>query len=118
MSEQPRPPETHWPEGAIFTVGHSTLTIECFITLLQTYGIERIVDIRTIPCSRYNPQFDHTTLAASLSAVHLEYEHIQALGGLRHARRDSPNAGWRNKSFRGFADYILPLRSQHSCCPP
>jgi uncharacterized protein (DUF488 family) len=74
--------------------------------LLQTYGIERIVDIRTIPRSRYNPQFDHTTLAASLSAVHLEYEHIQALGGLRHARRDSPNAGWRNKSFRDFADYM------------
>jgi uncharacterized protein (DUF488 family) len=95
-----------WPEGAIFTVGHSTLPIERFIALLQTYGIERLVDIRTIPRSRHNPQFNDTALGASLTAHHLEYVHIQALGGLRHARKDSPNTGWRNASFRGYADYM------------
>lgn len=96
----------HWPEGAIFTVGHSTLPIERFIALLQTYGIERLVDIRTMPRSRHNPQFNDTALANSLTAQHVEYVHIQALGGLRHARKDSRNTGWRNGGFRGYADYM------------
>ncbi|MBV8578901.1 MAG: DUF488 domain-containing protein, partial [Acetobacteraceae bacterium] len=86
--------------------GHSTLPIERFIALLQAYGIERLVDIRTIPRSRHNPQFNDTALAGSLTAQHLEYVHIQALGGLRHARKDSPNTGWRNGGFRGYADYM------------
>jgi uncharacterized protein (DUF488 family) len=106
MSEQPPPQAVHWPESAIFTVGHSTLPIERFIALLQTYGIERLVDIRTMPRSRHNPQFNDTALAASLTAHNLEYLHIQALGGLRHARKDSPNTGWRNASFRGYADHM------------
>jgi uncharacterized protein (DUF488 family) len=106
MDEHPPPQAAHWPEGAIFTVGHSTLPIERFISLLQTYRIERLVDIRTIPRSRHNPQFNDTALAASLTVHHLEYVHIQALGGLRHARKDSPNAGWRSASFRGYADYM------------
>jgi uncharacterized protein (DUF488 family) len=74
--------------------------------VLRAYGIERLVDIRTIPRSRHNPQFNDTALAASLDAEHLEYVHMPALGGLRHARKDSPNTGWRNKSFRGYADYM------------
>ena len=106
MSEHPPPQEAHWPKGAIFTIGHSTLPIERFVTVLQTYGIERLADIRTIPRSRHNPQFNDTALANSLTAQHLEYVHIKALGGLRHARKDSPNTGWRNESFRGYADYM------------
>ena len=106
MSEHPPSQETHWPEGAIFTLGHSTLPIERFVAVLQAYGIERLADIRTIPRSRHNPQFNDTTLANSLKAQHLDYVHLRALGGLRHARKDSPNTGWRNESFRGFADYM------------
>jgi uncharacterized protein (DUF488 family) len=96
----------HWPEGAIFTVGHSTLPIERFIALLRAYGIERLVDIRTVPRSRHNPQFNDTTLASTLAAVGIEYVPMQTLGGLRHARKDSINTGWRNASFRGYADYM------------
>jgi uncharacterized protein (DUF488 family) len=106
MSGYPSPQVPHWPEGAIFTLGHSTLPIERFIALLQTYGIERLADIRTMPRSRHNPQFNDTALAGSLTAEHLEYVHVQALGGLRHARKDSPNTGWRNEGFRGYADYM------------
>jgi len=106
MSEHLPPQEVRWPEGAIFTLGHSTLPIERFMAVLQIYGIERLADIRTIPRSRHNPQFNNTALAKSLTAQHLEYVHIPALGGLRHARKDSPNTGWRNGSFRGYADYM------------
>ncbi len=106
MSEHLPAQEAHWPEGAIFTLGHSTLPIERFVTVLHAYGIERVADIRTIPRSRHNPQFNDTTLANSLRAQRLGYVHIRALGGLRHARKDSPNAGWRNEGFRGFADYM------------
>src|SRR6478735_11969079 len=104
MTEHPAPQDTEWPQGAIFTVGHSTLAIERFIRLLQTYGIRRLVDIRTIPRSRHNPQFNDTVLASSLKARHLQYVHLKALGGLRRPRKDSPNTGWRNGGFRGFAD--------------
>ena len=106
MSEHPSPQEAHWPAGAIFTVGHSTLPIEHFIALLTTYGIEQLMDIRTVPRSRHNPQFNSNELAGSLAAARIDYVPMQALGGLRHARKDSLNAGWRNKSFRGYADYM------------
>jgi uncharacterized protein (DUF488 family) len=106
MSEHPPPETVHWPKDTIFTVGHSTLPIERFVALLRTYGIERLADIRTVPRSRHNPQFNDTTLASRLAAEHLEYIPMQALGGLRHPRKDSPNAGWRNASFRGYADYM------------
>lgn len=100
------PQETHWPDGPIFTVGHSTLPIEDFIALLQAYGIRRLVDVRTIPASRHNPQYMSQALAASLAASRIGYLHMPALGGLRHARKDSPNTGWRSASFRGYADYM------------
>jgi uncharacterized protein (DUF488 family) len=106
MNEHPPPREAHWPEGAVFTVGHSTLPIERFIALLQTYGVKRVVDIRSAPRSRHNPQFNDTSLAESLTARRIEYVHMQALGGLRRAHKDSPNTGWRNESFRGYADYM------------
>jgi uncharacterized protein (DUF488 family) len=106
MSKQPSPEVAHWPEGAVFTVGHSTLPIESFIALLKTYGIESLADIRTVPRSRHNPQFNSDALEPALRAENIEYVSLQALGGLRHARKDSPNAGWRNNSFRGYADYM------------
>jgi uncharacterized protein (DUF488 family) len=94
------------PEHAIFTLGHSTLPIERFIALLRTYGIERLVDVRTMPRSRHNPQFNGDALIESLKAEHIEYMAMPALGGLRRARKDSPNTAWRNASFRGYADYM------------
>lgn len=95
-----------WPEGTLFTVGHSTRPIEEFVTLLDVYGIERLADIRTMPRSRHNPQFNGEALSRSLAEADIEYVAMPALGGLRHPRRDSPNAGWRNTSFRGYADYM------------
>ncbi|HET7123993.1 MAG TPA: DUF488 domain-containing protein [Bradyrhizobium sp.] len=106
MGEHPSLQAAYWPEGAIFTLGHSTLPIERFIALLRTYGIERLVDIRTVPRSRHNPQFNDTALAGTLTAEGIEYVPMQALGGLRRARKDSPNTGWHNASFRGYADYM------------
>lgn len=90
----------------IFTVGHSTRAIEEFIELLRANGVKRLIDIRTIPKSRRNPQFGSEALAASLAAAGINYVHMKALGGLRHPRKDSVNMGWRNESFRGYADYM------------
>jgi uncharacterized protein (DUF488 family) len=106
MSDHPAPEIANWPAGVVFTLGHSTLPIERFIALLRTYGIERLVDIRTVPRSRHNPQFNGTALADTLSAAGIDFVHIHALGGLRRAHKDSPNTGWRNGSFRGYADYM------------
>jgi uncharacterized protein (DUF488 family) len=90
----------------MFTVGHSTLPIERFIVLLQTYGIGRLADIRTVPRSRHNPQFNSDDLGRSLKGAYIDYVALQTLGGLRHPRKDSVNTGWRNESFRGYADYM------------
>lgn len=106
MSLHPASREEHWPDGTIFTVGHSTLPIEKFFALLEIYGIRQLADIRTVPRSRHNPQFNSDVLGASLSTAHIVYLSMPELGGLRHPRKDSPNGGWRNKSFRGYADYM------------
>jgi uncharacterized protein (DUF488 family) len=90
----------------IWTIGHSTRTIEEFIALLKSHGIHRLVDVRTIPRSRHNPQFNTEALAASLVAAGLSYQHSARLGGLRKASKESINQGWRNTSFRGYADYM------------
>jgi uncharacterized protein (DUF488 family) len=90
----------------VHTVGHSTLGLDEFVGLLRAYGIARLVDVRTIPRSRHNPQFNSDTLGPALRNRRIGYRHMKALGGLRHARADSVNAGWRNASFRGFADYM------------
>jgi len=90
----------------IFTIGHSTRPIEEFIELLRANGVTQLIDIRTIPKSRHNPQFDADRLRASLGQARIRYRHLKELGGLRHARADSVNLGWRNLSFRGFADYM------------
>src|SRR5579864_947964 len=90
----------------VFTIGHSTRTWKEFLELLRAHGIERVADVRSIPRSRHNPQFNRETLSAKLRGARISYVHLRRLGGLRHARRDSPNMGWRNASFRGFADYM------------
>jgi hypothetical protein len=90
----------------IFTIGHSTHPIEEFIALLKHYGIEQLVDVRTVPKSRHVPQFNSDALAKSLVQQGIGYVHRKELGGLRRAKKDSINAGWRNASFRGYADYM------------
>ena len=92
--------------GPVMTIGHSTRTLETFIHLLQIHGVKQVVDVRTVPRSRHNPQFNRETLPGDLIAAGTEYLHMPGLGGLRHARPDSENAGWHNASFRGFADYM------------
>ena len=106
MPNHPIPQEAQWPSGTIFTIGQSTLPIERFISLLKVYRIARLADIRTVPRSRHNPQFNADALADSLAEDQIKYISMPALGGLRHTHKDSPNTGWRNKSFRGYADYM------------
>jgi uncharacterized protein (DUF488 family) len=100
-----RMPSTE-PSPIVLTIGHSTRTLEEFIGLLQAHGATRVVDVRTVPRSRHNPQFNKASLPGSLKKAGLGYVHLPGLGGLRHAKRDSVNLGWRNASFRGFADYL------------
>jgi len=90
----------------ILTIGHSTRTLDDFIGILRAHGVERLVDIRTIPRSRHNPQFNQETLSERLKESGIDYVLLKQLGGLRHPKADSPNMGWRNSSFRGFADYM------------
>lgn len=90
----------------VLTVGHSTRSLEAFADLLRAHGIEQVVDVRTVPRSRRNPQFNRETLPAALAAYGIGYIHLPSLGGLRHPRTDSPNTAWRNLSFRGYADYM------------
>lgn len=90
----------------IFTIGHSTHPIDEFVELLEAHGIQEIVDVRSIPMSRHNPQFNSNKLQASLKRAQIKYKLLKKLGGLRHTKKDSINLGWRNTSFRGYADYM------------
>ena len=90
----------------MLTIGHSTRPLETFLGMLRAHGVKRVVDVRTVPRSRHNPQFNRDTLPAALRAAGIKYIHMAALGGLRHPRPDSLNAAWRNASFRGFADHM------------
>lgn len=90
----------------VFTVGHSTRTSKEFVALLLAHGVKQLIDVRTIPRSRHNPQFNQGRLPRPLQKAGIRYRHAAGLGGLRHARRDSTNTAWRNSSFRGFADYM------------
>ena len=92
--------------GTVFTIGHSTLPIEKFTSVLGAYGVTQLCDVRTVPRSRHNPQFNADALFESLPVAGIAYVPMPALGGLRSTRADSPNSGWRNKSFRGYADYM------------
>lgn len=90
----------------IFTIGHSTRHIEEFISILQKYGIRQLVDIRTIPKSRRNPQYGEENLERSLAEAGIGYIQMKELGGLRPAVKNSENKGWNNQSFRNYADYM------------
>ena len=90
----------------IWTIGHSTRTIDKFISLLKEHGIKSLADVRLLPGSKRYPQFNKETLADSLSKAGICYEHFPELGGRRKPREDSPNTAWRNESFRGYADYM------------
>ena len=92
--------------ASLSTIGHSTRPLDALIAALRAHGVERLLDIRTIPRSRHNPQFNRENLAAALPAAGIAYEHRPGLGGLRRPQPDSPNRGWRNSGFRGFADYM------------
>lgn len=90
----------------VCTIGHSNRPIEEFLELLRLNDIECVLDVRTVPKSRHNPQFGQDRLPQSLEQAGIGYRHMAALGGLRHPSKDSPNSGWRNTSFRGYADYM------------
>src|SRR5439155_1676484 len=93
-------------EERLWTIGHSTRPIQEFLSLLARHGVRQLVDVRAIPFSGRNPQFNQDALSDSLATAGLVYRHIGALGGRRKSRSDSKNVGWRNASFRGYADYM------------
>ncbi|HET7209886.1 MAG TPA: DUF488 domain-containing protein, partial [Terriglobales bacterium] len=90
----------------VLTIGHSNRTWKEFLELLRAHRVKRVIDVRSIPKSRHNPQFNRAALSKRLRSARIGYVHLRKLGGLRHARRDSLNMGWHNASFRGFADYM------------
>ena len=90
----------------VLTLGHSTRPIEAFLELLRGHTVTQLVDIRTVPRSRHNPQFNQEALQASLAGAGIGYAHAPGLGGFRRPATESPNAGWHNLSFRGYADYM------------
>jgi uncharacterized protein (DUF488 family) len=90
----------------VLTVGHSTRPLDEFIALLAAHSVNRLVDVRTVPRSRHNPQFNCDTLPAALETAGIRYAHVAGLGGFRRTHAGSLNMGWRNVSFRGFADYM------------
>ena len=96
-----------WGGVRLYTIGHSTRTLDEMVGLLRGSEVSILADIRTVPRSRHNPQFDREALRSALSRRHIRYVHLPDLGGLRRTRQDSPNTGWRNASFRGYADYML-----------
>jgi uncharacterized protein (DUF488 family) len=96
--------------NVFFTVGHATRPLESFVHLLKHAGVQIVVDVRTVPRSRTNPQFDHDVLPRSLGSFSIEYQHMPELGGLRGKQKDVPlaaNAYWENQSFHNYADYAM-----------
>jgi len=91
----------------VLTIGHSTHPLETFIRMLQAHGVTLVADVRTVPRSRHNPQFNRDTLPKALEAVSIGYVHLPGLGGWRSPRADSPNQGWCSPAFRGYADYLI-----------
>jgi uncharacterized protein (DUF488 family) len=104
---EPRPRAAPgWGHARVLAIGHSTRLLAELLELLASNGVRTLADVRTIPRSRANPQFEGGALARAVEAAGIRYVHLAALGGLRHARKDSPNGAWRNASFRGYADYM------------
>jgi uncharacterized protein (DUF488 family) len=91
----------------VLTIGHSTHPLDTFIQMLQGHNVTLVADVRTVPRSRHNPQFNRDTLPRPLKAAGIGYVHLPGLGGWRSPRPDSPNQGWRSPGFRGYADYLL-----------
>ena len=91
---------------SLWTIGHSTLSIEDFINKLKSFEIQLLADVRSFPGSRRYPHFNKEPLDASLAGADIRYQHFSELGGRRRARPDSLNIAWRNESFRGYADYM------------
>jgi uncharacterized protein (DUF488 family) len=111
----PVPPEPRTAKTpVVFTIGHSTRPIDEFIGLLRAHGVERVVDVRRLPGSRRNPQYDREQLARSLRRAKIRYRHLPGLGGRRKASPRSRNTAWRNASFRGYADYMETARFRAS----
>ena len=90
----------------LYTIGHSTRPLDEFIALLRAHGVTRLADVRSVPKSRRHPHFARDALARSLADAGIVYRHFAGLGGLRKPRKDSQNTGWRNESFRGYADHM------------
>ncbi len=105
-----------WGRARVFAIGHSTRPVEALIELLEAAGATTLADVRTIPRSRANPQFEGPALAGALAAAGIGYAHLPRLGGLRHARKGSENSGWRNASFRGYADHMQTPEFEEGLC--
>jgi len=101
------PTSDHAGGRIVKTIGHGTRSLAELIDIFRSEGIQRVVDVRSIPRSRHNPQFNADTLPVALATIGIDYIHMPSLGGLRRPGKDSPNGAWRNASFRGFADYML-----------
>jgi uncharacterized protein (DUF488 family) len=90
----------------VYSIGHSTRPLDEFLGLLRAHGVTHVVDTRTVPRSRRNPQYNREALPEALRPAGIGYAHVPGLGGLRRPRRDSVNTAWRNAGFRGYADYM------------
>ncbi|MCY1070549.1 DUF488 family protein [Nannocystis sp. RBIL2] len=102
----PTSASNRWKGVPIYTIGHSTRTFDELVALLRSFDVAVVADIRTIPRSRHNPQFEGDVLKAALRRRRLQYVHLPRLGGLRRPGKDATNSAWRNRSFRGYADYM------------
>ncbi len=100
--------------SVILTVGHSTRYLKEFLRLLRAHQVTLVADVRKMPRSRRHPQFNQETLANALRDAGIDYAHFPGLGGLRRRRPDSPNTGWQNASFQGYADYMLTAEFERS----
>jgi uncharacterized protein (DUF488 family) len=105
-----------WGRARVLALGHSNRTLEAFLELVRSVEVSTVADVRTIPRSRANPQYEGAALARALADVGVRYAHLPLLGGLRHARKDSPNGGWRNASFRGYADHMATPEFEEGLC--
>ncbi len=97
---------SHELPDEVLTVGHSNRELPEFLNMLRAHGVNLVIDVRKMPGSRKHPQFDRDMLAQALDETGIGYTHLSNLGGLRRRRPDSPNAGWKNASFQGYADYM------------